>query len=471
MLLFLAGRNVLLNRGSPQGQSVVQKVYYCPMHTSFTSDKPGNCIICGMKLVKKEGVFQLPLVQQGKVKLKVQASEEKNLPEVCIEHNCTMNNCTMNIKTHIKPGERIICPVCGEFIATTNGKVVEVAIDHEQHPLSVTKERKLLYYRNPMNPEVTSPVPMKDSMGMDYVPVYEEAQGVSASSGVMISPEKQQLIGVKTEAVTKRHLTKVIRAYGKIAYDPELYIAQEEHLQALKMVNATKNSVLASVTEQSGALLKASEKKLLLLGMSKNEIEQLSQQGLAQENLYLPGEQNSVWAYIAVYEYEIGLVKVDALVEAESVAYPGEVFSGKVVSINPVLDPASRTNQVRVELQNPEGKLKPEMFVNAKIQVDLGEKLAVPESAVLDTGIRKIVYLSKEGDILESREVTLGQKAEGYYEVLEGLSEGDIVVTSGNFLVDSESKLKGAAQGSEQTHGEQSLTCVLKCSTPFRKYA
>jgi Cu(I)/Ag(I) efflux system membrane fusion protein len=245
----------------------------------------------------------------------------------------------------------------------------------------------------------------------------------------MISPEKQQLIGIKTEAVTKRHLTKVVRAYGKIAYDPELYVAQEEYLQALKMVNATRNSVLASVTEQSDALLKAAEKKLQLLGMGKSEIEELATKGLAQENLYLPGEENSVWLYVYVYEYEIGLVKAGAPVEAESVAYPGEIFKGKVVSLNPILDPASRTNQVRVELLNPGGKLKPEMFVNARIEVDLGEKLSVPESAVLDTGVRKIVYLSKEGDVLESQEVTLGQKAEGYYETLGGLNEGDIVVT------------------------------------------
>ena len=97
---------------------------------------------------------------------------------------------------------------------------------------------------------------------------------------------------------------------------------------------------------------------------------------------------------------------------------------------------------MRVEVSNPDDKLKPEMFVNAKIHIDLGEKLAVPEGAILDTGLRKIVYLSEEGDILESREVTLGQKAGGYYEVIDGLKEGDVVVTSGNFLVDSESKLK-----------------------------
>jgi Cu(I)/Ag(I) efflux system membrane fusion protein len=132
------------------------------------------------------------------------------------------------------------------------------------------------------------------------------------------------------------------------------------------------------------------------------------------------------------------------MVDIEAVVSPGEIFSGKMASINPVLDSATRTNQVRVEVANPDNKLKPEMFVSAKIKIDLGEKLAVPESAVLDTGLRKIVYLLKGDSELESAEVALGQKAEGYYEVLGGLEEGDLVVTSGNFLVDSESKLKSS---------------------------
>ena len=178
--------------------------------------------------------------------------------------------------------------------------------------------------------------------------------------------------------------------------------------------------------------------------MSDDQITGLENSKKAQTNLYLPAAGESVWAYVSIYEYEIGIVHSGDMVEIESVAYPGKNFSGKVISISPVLDPATRTNQVRVEVANPDNELKPEMFVNAKIKVDLGEKVAVPESAVLDTGLRKIVYLSKENNILESREVVLGQKAEGYYEVLNGLSEGDIVVTNGNFLVDSESRLQSS---------------------------
>ncbi len=367
-------------------------MYHCPMHPTYVSDKPGDCPICGMKLVKVES-----------------KPEEKPANSM---QNVTAPN-----------------------TASAGGK----------------KERKLLYYRNPMNPQATSPVPTKDSMGMDYVPVYKEEKGEEAvGPTITISPEKQQLIGVKTEAVKKMELTKVVRASGKIAYDPELVVTQEEFIQAFKNEENAKDSPLSDVIERAKSMTEAARHKLKLLGMSDDQIAELANTKKAQTNLYLPGKGESVWAYISIYEYEIGLVHPGDTVDIEAVAYPGEKFGGTVKSINPVLDSATRTNQVRVEVANPGNELKPEMFINAQIKVSLGEKLAVPESAVLDTGLRKIVYLSEENNTLESREITIGQKAEGYYEVMEGLKEGDIVITSGNFLIDSESRLKNASQGAEQ---------------------
>ncbi len=362
--LFFVRYYGILGKQSVTGSVSAEKViYYCPMHPTYTSERPGDCPICGMKLVKKE--------------------------------------------------------------------------------------RKLLYYRNPMNPEVTSPLPMKDSMGMDYVPVYEEE--TSESSGIYMSPEKQQLIGVTKEKIQKRELTRQILTVGKVAYDPVLYIAQEEYLQALKTQGELAGS---SIATQGKSLLEAAKRKLLLLGMDKVQIEELAKQNKPQGNLYLPTTENTVWVYITIYEYEAGFIKMGLPVEIEAIAFPGEIFNGKISAITPVLDSMTRSIQVRAEVDNPGNKLKPEMFVNVKINVNLGEVLAVPETAVLDTGARKIVYLAKEADMLEQREVTLGQKAQGYYVVLKGLVEGDQVVTSGNFLVDSESKLKGATQGSTHKHGQ-----------------
>lgn len=420
--------------------------YYCPMHPSYTSDRPGDCPICNMKLVKKEQIKQnIPLQNKPDPAL----AQEKAVEEVCVEHQCTMKNCPMSVRAQLKPGERIICPVCGDFITTASGKVVEVKGEQGRAAASSGASRKILFYRNPMNPEITSPVPAKDQMGMDYVPVYESQ---TSEQGVSISPERQQLIGVKTEIVQKRDLKKTIRAAGKIAYDPELAVAQEEFVQALNSLEGVKDSPLADVIERAQSFAEASRSKLKLLGMSDEQISELQAQKKVQTNLYLPAKGENVWAYLSVYEYEIGMVNVGAPVSIEAVAYPGEVFQGAVSSINPVLDATTRTNQVRAEVINTGDKLKPEMFVNATINIDLGEKLAVPESAILDTGLRKIVYLVKGSNLLEAREVKLGQKAEGYYEVVDGLQEGDMVVTSGNFLVDSESRLQQPSQASEQNH-------------------
>lgn len=387
----------------------------------------------------------------GQAKNDKSATEEKTLEEICVTHKCPMDNCPMTIKAHVKPGERLICPVCGEAIITIDGKAVEIPkgkISQGAVLAGAKKEGKPLYYRNPMNPQATSPVPMKDAMGMDYIPVYEQGAPTSTYAGptVTISPERQQMIGVKQEPVQMRELTKEVRVSGKIAYDPALVVTQEEFIQALNAEDNIKDSPLQDVIDRAKSLTDAARRKLQLLGMSDEQISSLEASRKAQTNLYLPGKGENVWAYLSVYEYEIGFVKVGDLVGMEVLAYPGEKFTGKVVSINPVLDPATRTNQVRVEVPNPDNKLKPEMFVNGLIKESLGNKLAVPESAVLDTGLRKIVYLAEENNLLESREVTLGQKAQGYYEVLGGLKPGDVVVTSGNFLIDSESKLKTPSQ-------------------------
>ena len=211
----------------------------------------------------------------------------------------------------------------------------------------------------------------------------------------------------------------------------------------MKTAAATKDSTLAATRELAEKLLDSAQKKLYLMGMSKDEVAALKSNGAAQENLYMPGNSGKAWVYITVYEFELGLVKEGQDVTVDALAFPGIVFKGKVTALTPVLDKESRSLKVRVEVNDNDARLRPEMFVNAKILVDLGMKLAIPEEALLDSGIRKIVYVVKN-DRFSAHEVTLGPKAGGYYEVLSGLIEGDEIVTSGNFLIDAESKLKGA---------------------------
>jgi multidrug efflux pump subunit AcrA (membrane-fusion protein) len=368
--VFSAGR-YLISRQGVAASKAAKELYYCPMHPNFTSDKPGECAICGMTLVKKE----------------------------------------------------------------------TAAVSRTEQKPARAHSRKILFYRNPMNPQVTSPVPMKDQMGMDYVPVYEQETAL-AQPGVYINPAKQQLIGVKKGKVQKRKLSGQILTVGRVAYDPMLFTTQQEYLQTLKSSQAASKDSLSYIEEQSAALIKTMRQKLLAMGMSKAEIDELEKRGKPQENLYLPGsEDKNVWVYITIYEYEAGLVKTGTPVEAGAVAYPGEIFEGQIVSVTPILESATRTLKARALVDNPENKLKLEMFVNVAIKYDLGEKLAVPEEAVMHAGTRDIVFVADPNGYFESRVVILGAKAQGYYEVLRGLAADEEVVTSGNFLVDSESKL------------------------------
>jgi membrane fusion protein, copper/silver efflux system len=321
-----------------------------------------------------------------------------------------------------------------------------IPVYEEAAPVKAVQEEgkgKILYYRNPMDPTITSPVPMKDQMGMDYVPVYEE-KTTQSQEGIYVSQEKQQLMKIKKEIVKKRDLIKEIRTVGKVAYDPQLFIAQQEYLEALKSKQRLNDTDPVLVKEQTDSILEASRKKLILLGMSEKEIIELVKQGQPQENLYLPLESDTVWIYLPVYEYDIGLIKEGLPVKVEAVAFPGESFTGKIMAITPVLDPATRATQVRAEVDNHQHKLKPEMFVNVIININLGEKLAVPKEAVIDTGERQIVFVAQPGDYFTSRQVTLGNRSQDYYEVLSGLTEGEEVISSGNFFIDSESRLKSA---------------------------
>ncbi|TRZ49882.1 HlyD family efflux transporter periplasmic adaptor subunit [bacterium] len=316
-------------------------------------------------------------------------------------------------------------------------------------------ERKIKYYRNPMNPSITSPTFMKDSMGMDYIPVYEEeteAASSSLSQTVKISKDKQELIGVKTEVVLKRPLMRMVRTVAKIAYDPDLYVAQEEYIQSLKTVEATKNSALASVLAQSNSLVEASKLKLRLLGLSDMQIEELKTKAESDRGLIISDSLTSyVWAYLTIYEYDLDIVKAGDHVILKIIAYPDEEFQGEIVSIDPVLDMNTRSVRGRVRIDNSQGKLKPNMYADAFLHIDLGKILALPKEAVLDTGIRKIIYMDLGKGEFAAREVKVGQEAiavidgqeRKFFPVIKGVGENEAVVTSGGFLIDSQSQLTG----------------------------
>lgn len=362
----LAGAGIIAYRHSrgAHGAQVRAEIYYCPMHPDYTSDKPGDCPICGMHLVKRQ-TAQAPAA------------------------------------------------------------------------------RRIMFYRSPMDPAVTSKVPMKDGMGMDYVPVYESsAPQVAGRGAVEIPPEKQQLIGLRTGEAAYRDLTTVVRASGKVAYDPDLYRALNEYKEALAAYGKMKDSSWPQAREGAKAVLDSAELKLRQSGFGEEQLAGVQRDPARYENLLLPGTR--VWVYAQIYEYESAAVKPGQKVRVTSSAYPGKEFRGTVRSVDPIFSEETRTLRARIETEDPQKELRPEMYVETEIKADPGRVLTVPVSAVLDTGERQLAFVLTGKDSFEPREVKTGRRNETYAEVLSGLRNGEKVVTSANFLVDSESRMKAA---------------------------
>jgi hypothetical protein len=381
-----------------------------------------------MKLVKKE-----PSVTKESPK-----SVAKQLNDICVIHNCAKFHegkpCPMMVVG--KNGERIDCPICGKHIID-GGKV-----------------KKILYWTDPMIPGFKADQPGKSPMGMDLVPVYQEespsASSASAPEGyasILLTPQKQQLIGIKTAPVQKRPLTKTIRTVGTIAHDPELYQAQSEYIQAIQANERARQSNIPEVVEQSQRLVESTRIRLKHMGLSDELIDEISQSKEAEHSLLYANPGEPVWTYAQIYEYELPLIRVGQKLKAEASSLAGQAFEGKIRAIDRMVDQQTRTIRIRAQLQDPQGQLKPDMFVNVVIEIDLGEILAVAKEAVFDTGVKKIVFIDKGQGVFEPKDVVLGTIVDDYYEVKSGLQEGESVVVSGNFLIDSESRLKAALEG------------------------
>jgi membrane fusion protein, copper/silver efflux system len=323
-----------------------------------------------------------------------------------------------------KPG---VCPICGMRLEPVE-RISPAA------NASAPGVRKILFYRHPMRPDVTSPTPAKDEMGMDYVPVYademtEGAGDVPGHAGFSLSTERQQLIGVTRGRVGVTNLFSEIRTVGNVAYDPDLYEAIVEYRAS-------------SDREAGAALVQASALRLRQMGLSEEMIAELAGPGHDPKSLLLPGKE--MWVYAQVYENEVGLIRAGQPVEVTALSVPGHTYTATIVAVDPILNATTRTLRARILVSTPEEDLRPGMFVNVKLEIPLGQKLAVPQEAVLDTGDHQIVFVVKGAGAFEPHSVTLGRKAGDYYEVLNGLENGDEVVTSANFLIDSESRFRSA---------------------------
>lgn len=405
-------------------------------------------------------------------------------------------------------------------------------INREAGP--VAKEKKILFYRNPMNPAVTSQRPMKDEMGMDYIPVYEAGMDVSgageAPGTVRVTAEKVQRMGVKSEVVRRRSLKRVIRTVGRVdpdetrvfninakvggwveklyinrtdqmvehheplleLYSPELVSAQEEYLLAFKERDRVKGSPSTEVRSGAESILSAARQRLRYWDISDDQIKRLEEDGKVTrtmtirapahgsvtEKMVVAGQRietgeplfkiidhTSVWVYGELYEYELPFVRVGQKARITPSYSPGEQYTATVehiythlgtVTYTPENSTEIRTAKIRFELQNPAHKLKLGMFVNVELEVVAASNaVAVPDSALIDTGVRQVVIVDKGDGRFEPRDVKTSAKGEGYFAIISGVSAGEAVVTSANFLIDSESNLKAALGGmAGHQHGE-----------------
>ena len=361
---------------------------------------------------------------------------------------------TMSAHDH---GEGVLyqCPMHPQIVQDHPGKCPICHMDLQKvskessKPAASEKDKKPLYYRHPMNPSITSPNPAKDDMGMDFIPVYEQGgeAGIPGRSSINITPYKQQLIGVKLGEVKKENLNKTIYTVGRIAFDPMLYQAQEEYLSTLRAYKAANESPVPGAENRAKQLLEASRLKLRLSGLSDGQIELLAGDEGPDESLLITSEDGKVWMYADIYEQELPFVKVGQTVEASLPAEPGKVYEGKIAAIDPVLNMKTRTARIRAQIEAGDQTLRPGMYANAVIWVDMGEALVVPRTAVLFTGKRNIIFVAEGDGRFEPRDIRIGKRGENMLEVLSGLEEGEKIAISGNFLIDAESQLFGSASG------------------------
>jgi Cu(I)/Ag(I) efflux system membrane fusion protein len=370
---------------------------------------------------------------------------------------------------------------------------------------------KVKFYRNPMGLPDTSPTPKKDSMGMDYIPVYE-GEGRDDSS-VKVSPGKIQRTGVETAAVGKHAITRTIKAPGMVQLDERRIMVVAPRFDgyvvsvgpATSGTHVMKGDALASVfgqdvlnqaarllVEQKSTSTPGDEvppqlglrnpggavgatRRLENLGVPADFIDEVKREHRVPDTFIIrspldgvilernvvdgqgfkPGDvafriadHSVVWVMADVPEGDMDALRPGLTVKVTTRAHPGRTFVGKVAVVYPHLMKETRTVRVRVELPNPDMALLPDMYGDVEIATGANTNVvAVPTSAVIDSGNRQVVLLNQGDGRYESRDVKLGRKGDGFVEVLSGVSEGDKVVVNGNFLIDAESNLQAALKG------------------------
>lgn len=271
-----------------------------------------------------------------------------------------------------------------------------------------------------------------------------------------LSEQRQQMIGVKLGVVEEKPLFKSIEASGRVAFDPELYTAQNEYIEAIKQLGRVKDSPLAEVKHSAQRMVESAKLRLKILGLSDSQIRSLGFRDSAGSDLLIPNPGENLWIYAEVFEMDLPSVQSGQSVQISGGSLGSEVIPGKVISVDRVINPTTRTAKVRIQALNSRTNLRPESFVNATILAPLGEQITVPFDAVLDTGKEAWVFLAGPQGAFEPHKVTVKFRAGDEVAIAGGVKAGDKIVTSANFLIDSESRLRGV-QMSESADDSSAL--------------
>jgi RND family efflux transporter MFP subunit len=389
----------------------------------------------------------------------------------------------------------------------------------EQRPMAATAaaaapEDPILFYRNPMDPTITSPVPLQDSMGMDYIPVRASEARPSAGqpATVSIDPTVVQNMNVRTERAERRVLQQRIRSVGSLEFDqermvtvttkyagwvekvyanyvgervrrgaplfeiysPELVQTQQELLSALDYTRRLADAP-AETRARAEALVDAARTRLGYWDIAQDQVAELEAshqvfrtlsvvspangvimkrqaglEGMAVSpglELFHIADLSSLWLLVQLFEEQLSWIHEGTEADFTLSYFPGRTFSGKVRYIEPEVSEKTRTLGVKIEVPNPDGTLRPGMFATIVFRPQAEQAtLTVPSLAVIRTGRRDLVIVQESAGRFTPREVTLGNQSEGLVEVLAGLEEGEVVVTSGQFLLDSEASVQEAIQ-------------------------
>jgi Cu(I)/Ag(I) efflux system membrane fusion protein len=362
-------------------------------------------------------------------------------------------------------------------------------------------ERRIVYYRHPMGLPDTSPVPKKDQMGMDYIPVYEDELAGPPGS-VTLTPEKIQRSGIRTVLATRAKVMPVARGVGLLAIDErrqamlsvkfegfieELYVAAAGEVvsagQPLAKVWIESPDILQKEADFLSSLRSGNSERaaanLRLFGIPDEVIAELRRSGTpvrtfvlkaahggtvtdkqavpgmrfaAGELLYMVADLSQLWVTAEFSETDLGSIAVGQTATVR-LNVGGTPVTGRVAFVYPSLDMVARTGRVRIEIANQDGALKVGQYADVEIDVSgMGaDVVAVPDTAVLDSGRRQIVFVATGAGLFQPRDVTVGRRGDGMLEIRSGLSEGERVVVSGNFLLDAESNLRAALSGMTTT--------------------